>query len=107
MALEFTDANFKSEVLDSEKVTLIDFWAEWCGPCKQMGPVIDELHEDFGDKAKIGKMDVDNNQAVPMQYKIMGIPTFMIFKGGKLQEKIVGMTSKAKLAEAINKAMTA
>jgi thioredoxin 1 len=102
MAYEFTDANFQTDVMESNKVTLIDLWAEWCGPCKMMTPVIDELAEDFKGIATIGKLNVDDNSEVPMQYNVRGIPTFLVFKNGELKEKIVGATTKKALADAIN-----
>jgi thioredoxin 1 len=101
MAHQFTDANFDSDVLKSDKVTLIDFWAEWCGPCKIMSPVVEELAQEFDGKAVIGKMDVDNNPEVPFKYRISGIPTFLVFKNGELKQKIVGATTKKALADAI------
>ncbi|MFN4256792.1 MAG: thioredoxin [Saprospiraceae bacterium] len=101
MAHQFTDANFDSDVLKSDKVTLIDFWAEWCGPCKIMSPVVEELAQEFEGKAVIGKMDVDNNPEVPFKYRISGIPTFLLFKNGELKQKIVGATTKKALADAI------
>jgi thioredoxin 1 len=102
MAYEFNDANFQTEVLASDKVTLIDLWAEWCGPCKMMGPVVDELAEEFKGIANIGKLNVDDNSEVPTQFNVRGIPTFLIFKNGELKEKIVGATTKKVLADAIN-----
>jgi thioredoxin 1 len=102
MAYEFNDANFQTDVLESDKVTLIDLWAEWCGPCKMMGPVVDELAEEFKGVANIGKLNVDDNSEVPMQFNVRGIPTFLIFKNGELKEKIVGATTKRALADAIN-----
>lgn len=102
MAHQFTDANFESDVLQNDKVTLIDFWAEWCGPCKLMAPVVDELAAEYEGKATIGKMDVDNNPDVPFKYRISGIPTFLIFKGGEMKAKIVGATTKKALQDAIN-----
>ena len=94
MAYEFTDANFETEVLNSDKVTVIDLWAEWCGPCRIMSPVIEELAEQYKDQAVIGKLNVDDNQDVPTKYNVRGIPTFLIFKNGDLKEKIVGAQSK-------------
>jgi thioredoxin 1 len=102
MAYEFTDASFQTEVLSNEKVTLVDFWAEWCGPCKMMTPVIDELVTEYGDKAVIGKLNVDDNPEIPMNYNIRGIPTFLIFKNGELKEKIVGATTKQALKDKID-----
>lgn len=102
MAYEFTDANFQQEVLQSNKVTLIDLWAEWCGPCRMMSPIVEELANDFKDRAVIGKLNVDFNQEVPTNYNVRGIPTFLLFKNGELQEKIVGAQSKKFLFDKIN-----
>ncbi len=101
MAYEFSDASFQTEVLDNEKVTLVDLWAEWCGPCKMMGPVVEELATEFEGKAVIGKLNVDDNPEVPMQYNVRGIPTFLIFKNGAVIDKIVGATTKQVLKERI------
>ncbi|MBN8676578.1 MAG: thioredoxin [Chitinophagales bacterium] len=102
MAQEFTDASFKTDVLSSEKVTLIDLWAEWCGPCRAMTPVIDELSADYEGRAVIGKLNVDENPEVPTNYNVRGIPTFLIFKGGELKDKVVGATTKKVLQERID-----
>ncbi|MBT4530922.1 MAG: thioredoxin [Phycisphaerae bacterium] len=105
MALEFTDDNFQSEVLDSEQPVLVDFWAEWCGPCKMLGPVIDELATEFEGKAKVGKVDIDNNRDAAVKYGIQSIPTVLILKNGEIENKFVGIASKDDLADAINAAM--
>jgi thioredoxin 1 len=89
----FTDANFSQEVLNETMPVLVDFWAEWCGPCRMMAPVVDELAHEFEGKMKIGKMNVDQNQT-PGQFSIMSIPTFLIFKGGKVVDQMVGGMSK-------------
>ncbi len=102
MAREFTDASFQTEVLESDKVTLIDLWAEWCGPCRQMTPVIDELYKEYEGRAVIGKLNVDDNPEVPTNYNVRGIPTFLVFKGGELKEKIVGVQSKQALQAKID-----
>ncbi|MCC7465598.1 MAG: thioredoxin [Saprospiraceae bacterium] len=101
MAQEFTDATFKTEVLGSEKVTLIDLWAEWCGPCRMMTPVIEELSTEYAGRAVIGKLNVDENPEVPTNYNVRGIPTFLIFKGGELKEKVVGAQTKKFLQDKI------
>lgn len=101
MAYEFTDANFQTEVIGSDKVTLIDLWAEWCGPCRQMAPLVEELAKDYEGRAVIGKLDVTDNPEVPSKYNVLGIPTFLIFKNGELKDKVVGMTSKKSLADKI------
>lgn len=99
MALEFNDASFEKEVLQSEKPVLVDFWAPWCGPCQMMGPVIDEVSKEIGDVAKVGKLNVDENQESAQKYGVMSIPTIIIFKGGKNVKQIVGAQSKETLLE--------
>ncbi len=99
MALELTDGNFKEKVLDYEGVALVDFWAAWCGPCLMIAPAIEELAKEYEGKAVIGKMDVDSNPETPLEYGIRSIPTLLIFRGGKLVDKHVGVISKAALAE--------
>ena len=94
MAHEFSDASFQTEVLGSDKVTLVDLWAEWCGPCKMMTPVIDDLSAEYEGRAVIGKLNVDDNPEVPTQYNVRGIPTFLLFKNGELKERIVGLQTK-------------
>lgn len=103
MAMEFTDDNFEKEVLQSESLVLVDFWAPWCGPCKVVGPIIDELAEEYKDKdVKIGKMNVDENQTVPGQFGIMSIPTLIFFKDGQPKDQAVGAQPKDKLAEKLD-----
>lgn len=94
MAYEITDLNFQQEVLQSGKVTLIDLWAEWCGPCRIMSPVIEELAQEYQGRAVVGKLNVDDNPEVPVNYNVRGIPTFLLFKNGELKEKIVGAQTK-------------
>ena len=101
MAYEFSDASFQTEVLGSDKVTLVDLWAEWCGPCKMMNPVIAELSEEYEGRAVIGKLNVDDNPNVPTQYNVRGIPTFLIFKNGELKDKVVGAQTKQVLKDKI------
>jgi thioredoxin 1 len=102
MALEITDASFKEAVLDSDKPVLVDFWAAWCGPCRMLAPIVDEVSRDFEGKAVVGKVDVDNNQEISLEYGIRNIPTLLIFKNGEMVDKMVGVSSKedisAKLA---------
>ncbi len=102
MAFEFTDANFQEVALDKEGVAVIDFWAEWCGPCKMIGPVIEELATEFDGKVTVGKMNVDSNKDIPMKYGVRSIPTILILKNGELVDKHVGVTSKQALADKIN-----
>jgi thioredoxin 1 len=94
MAQEFTDSNFKQEVLDNDGLVVIDFWAEWCGPCKMIGPIVEELAEEYDGKAKIGKVNVDENSDVSMKYGIRSIPTILFLKNGEIVDKQVGLTSK-------------
>ncbi|OWY69601.1 thioredoxin [cyanobacterium TDX16] len=92
--LEFTDANFESEVLQSGQPVLVDFWADWCMPCKALGPTIDELATEYSGRVKVGKMDTEANRETPVKYNIQAIPTVLIFKGGQVAQKFVGLTSK-------------
>lgn len=101
MAQEFTDASFQTDVLASDKVTVIDLWAEWCGPCRMMTPVIEELSKEYEGRAVVGKLNVDENPEVPTNYNVRGIPTFLIFKGGELKEKVVGAQTKKFLQDKI------
>lgn len=98
MALELTDANFDEVVLKSDKPVLVDFWAEWCGPCRMVGPVVEELSSDFAGKAVVGKVDVDSNPGISTKYGIRNIPTLLIFKGGEIVDKQVGAVPKSVLA---------
>ena len=102
MAVELTDSNFQELVLNSDKPVLVDFWAAWCGPCRMLGPIIEELHDDFQGKAIVGKVDVDNNQQISMDYGIRNIPTVLIFKNGEVVDKFVGVAPKAGIAEKLN-----
>ena len=101
--VEVTDSNFQSEVLNSATPVLIDFWAEWCGPCKMIAPLVEELAKEYDGKLKVGKVDVDSNQQVSMQFGIRSIPTLLIFKQGKVVDQLVGAVPKRMLVEKITK----
>jgi len=101
MALEFTDANFQTEVLESEQLSVIDFWAEWCGPCRAIGPVIEELSKEYEGKVKIGKVNVDVNPQTSMNYGITSIPAILFVKGGKIVDKQIGAVPKSVLDKKI------
>ncbi len=102
MAFEFTDANFKETALETEGVAVVDFWAEWCGPCRLVGPVIDDLSKEYEGKALIGKVNVDNNREISMKYGVRSIPTILFLKNGEVVDKHVGTATKATLAEKID-----
>lgn len=95
--VHLTDDNFKQEVLESDTPVLVDFWAEWCGPCRMIGPVVDEIAKEHADKMKFAKLNVDENQKTPSDYKVMGIPTLMVFQSGEVKKRLVGAMSKNKL----------
>ena len=101
MEFEFTDKNFDQEVIASEKPVLVDFWAPWCGPCQMMGPVIEDLAKEMGDKAKVGKVNVDENGDVSAKFGIMSIQALKIFKGGVIVKEFVGVQSKEALKAAL------
>ncbi|MBK7388220.1 MAG: thioredoxin [Bacteroidetes bacterium] len=102
MAIELTDSNFDELVLKSDKPVLVDFWAEWCGPCRMVGPVVEELSKDYDGRAVVGKVDVDSNPGISMKYGIRNIPTLLIFKGGEIVDKQVGAVPKSVLAGKID-----
>ena len=97
----FTDANFEAEVLQSDKPVLVDFWAEWCMPCRMLTPTIESIADEFKGKAKVGKLNTDDSRKIAMTYQISAIPTVMIFKGGQLVKKFVGLSRKEDIAAAL------
>ena len=101
--MEFTDDNFESEVLKSDKLCLVDFWAEWCGPCRMVGPIVEEIAKEYAGKLKVGKLNVDNNSQTAVKYGIMSIPSLLFFNGGKVVEQIVGAVPKKQLVQKIEK----
>tara|TARA_B100000959_G_scaffold169951_1_gene177945 strand:+ start:834 stop:1160 length:327 start_codon:yes stop_codon:yes gene_type:complete len=96
--IHVSDDSFKQEVLESDKPVLIDYWAEWCGPCKMIAPVLDELADEYADKVQVAKLNIDDNPATPPKYGIRGIPTLMLFKNGEVEATKVGAVSKTQLA---------
>jgi thioredoxin 1 len=100
---EVTDSNFDQDVLKADQPVLVDFWAAWCGPCRAIAPLVDELACQYQGKVKVGKMDVDRNSATPMRYGVRGIPTLLVFKGGQVKEQIVGYVPKETIQKAIEK----
>jgi len=100
--LQFTDSNFSAEVLQSDKPVLVDFWAEWCGPCRMIAPIVEELANEYDGKFKVGKLDVDNNPQVATQFGIRSIPTLLIIKGGKVVDSIIGAVPKAQFVQKLN-----
>ena len=101
-ALEITDSNFEETVLKSDKPVLVDFWAAWCGPCRMVGPIIDELSEEYEGKAVVGKVDIDSNQQYAAQFGVRNIPTVLVFKNGELVDRKVGVSSKNDYAQALD-----
>jgi thioredoxin 1 len=104
-AITITDDNFDQEVLKSDKPVLIDFWATWCGQCKMIAPIVEELVDEYEGKAKIGKLDVDNNQQTAIKFGVRSIPTILIFKDGKLKDTIIGAVPKVQIVHKLNLAI--
>ena len=102
MALEITDSNFEETVLKSDKPVLVDFWAAWCGPCRMVGPIIDEISDEYEGKAVVGKVDIDSNQQYAAQFGVRNIPTVLVFKNGELVDRKVGVSSKNDYAQALD-----
>ena len=103
---ELTDANFEAEVLKSDVPTLVDFWAVWCGPCKQIAPTVDALADEYKGRLKVAKMDVDHHQIVPQQYRVTSIPTLLIFKNGQVAGQLVGAVPRARIEDLVSKVLT-
>ncbi len=103
--MTITDDNFQSEVLASKEPVLVDFWAAWCGPCKAIGPAVEELAREYKGKIKVGKMDIDAQQGVPQKYGIMSIPTLILFKNGQVADQIVGAVPKSKIDQMLKRAV--
>ena len=103
--VEVNDASFEQEVLQSDQPVLVDFWAAWCGPCKALSPIVDEVASEYSGKLKVMKMDVDRNQATPMRYGIRGIPALLLFKDGKVADQIVGFVPKDTIDKSVNKVL--
>jgi len=105
--LTITDDNFQTEVLASDTPVLVDFWAAWCGPCRQIAPAVEELARQYKGKIKVGKMDIDAHQNVPQKYNIMSIPTLILFKNGQIADQVVGAVPKSKLEAVVQKVLPA
>ena len=103
--MQFTSSNFETEVYQAEVPVLVDFYADWCNPCKAMGPVVEALAQEYQGKAKVGKINTDDNQDIAMEYGVMSIPTFIIYKGGKAVKKMIGMHDKSNLVAAIEESL--
>lgn len=103
--ITFTDDNFEQEVIQSDKPVLIDFWAVWCGPCKIIAPIVEELANEYEGKIKIGKLDVDENQQSSIKYGVRSIPTLLIFKDGKVKDTIIGAVPKVQIVQKLNSAL--
>jgi len=103
--IEFTDANFESEVIQSDTPVLVDFWAPWCGPCKMIAPIVEEISGEYEGRLKVGKVNTDDNQKIATDFGVMSIPTLMIFKGGEVVERIIGAQPKTSLTTKIDQVL--
>ena len=103
--IEFTDNGFESDVIKAGTPVLVDFWAEWCGPCKMIGPIVQEIASEYSGRVKVGKMNVDNNSVIPPQYGIRSIPSLLIFKDGAVSDQIVGAVPKNNITEVLDKVL--
>ncbi len=103
--MDITDSSFEKDVLKSDLPVLVDFWAAWCAPCRMVGPIVEQIAEEYSGKIKVAKMDVDSNQSTPSEFAITGIPTLILFKDGKVFEKLVGAVPKAKIKEMVERAL--
>ncbi|MCL4220182.1 MAG: thioredoxin [Phycisphaerales bacterium] len=103
--IEFTDANFQDEVMKSDKPVMVDFWAEWCAPCRRLAPAIAEIADKFAGRAKVGKVDIENNREITGSFEIQAIPTIVIVKGGRVVERFTGLRGSAELGAALERAL--
>tara|TARA_B100001105_G_C22242686_1_gene378955 strand:- start:280 stop:606 length:327 start_codon:yes stop_codon:yes gene_type:complete len=103
--MEFNDQNFDSDVLKAEMPVLVDFWAVWCGPCKAIAPIVEEVANDYSGKVRVGKMDVDSNNQVAMRYGIRSIPTLLLFSGGEVVDQVIGNVGKESIESMLSKAI--
>ena len=103
--LQLKDATFSTEVLNSDLPVLVDFWATWCGPCRSIAPLVEELAKDYAGRVKVAKLNIEENPGTPAKYRVMSIPTLILFKGGKIVDQIVGAVPKARLVDMVEKAL--